>query len=65
MTERIGYVVACTDRAGQAEDSLPSRILHFDLADAEFERDVHADKAEELCSTSRYIVCELTEARDD
>lgn len=66
MADNIGYVVCCINQAsGQVEDTLPSQVLHFDQADAEWERDLHADEAERIGRKDRYIVCELTEVDPD
>ena len=66
MADRIGYVVACINQAsGEVEDTLPSQVLHFDLADAEFERDLHQDEASEAGRRDRYFVCELREVTED
>ena len=60
MGERAGYVVACINQtSGRIEDTLPSQVLHSDLADAEFERDIHADETAQAHRHDRYIVCEV------
>lgn len=61
MAERPYYIVACINQAsGQIEDTLPSGVLHFDEADAGWERDIHTVEAAETGRHDRYIVCEVT-----
>ena len=66
MADRIGYVVACINQASaQVEDTLPSQVLHFNEEDAAFERDLHADEADQAGRRDRYIVCEVFEVDSD
>ena len=58
MSDRIGYVVAIRKPDGQYED-LSSIILHFDEADACWERDLRNDEADEAGRTERFVVCEI------
>ena len=64
--ERIGYVVCEISQAsGRVTDTLPSQVLHSDRADAEFERDLHADETAEAGRHDRYIVCEVIPVESD
>jgi len=61
--DSIGYVVCEISQAsGQVTDTLPSQVLHSDRADAEFERDLHADETAEAGRTGDHR-CPLVDRR--
>ena len=60
MADNLGYVVVVINQASrQAEDTLPSQVLHFNEEDAGWERDLHADEAAEHGRKDRYVVCKV------
>jgi hypothetical protein len=62
--DRIGYVVAVRNQASRQFEDMNSTVLHPDLADACWERDLMADEAAETGRDEKFVVCEVIEVEE-
>ena len=65
MSDRLGFVVVEWNQASGQPEDLSSTILHPDLADAHWERDLKVDEARENGRRERYMVCAVAEPEDE
>ena len=65
MSGGIGYVVVIYEPGETIPVDLSSTVLHPDLADACFERDLRTDEAREAGRRERYVVCEVAEPEEE